>query len=107
MAAKIRDYDFAGRKINRPCEHFTYRISIPKRLKAMPLPPEVLRDGQPLEEERKYVLREPRVFELREEDVDGEPCWVATLERVNPPYGTTYRMQWRLPLRRDLEAASA
>jgi TIR domain len=104
VAAKMRDYDYSSRKITRSCERFTYQISIPKRLKAMPLRPEALRDGQLFEEEQKYIAREPNVFDLREEDIDGEPYWIAELDRFNPPYGTTYRMQWRLPLRRELEA---
>jgi TIR domain len=105
VAAKMRDYDFTSRKINRPCERFTYRISIPKHLKATPLQPDVLRDGQPLEEERRYVIREAAIFKILEKDVDGEPSWIAELDRLNPPYGATYRLQWRLPLRRELQAA--
>jgi len=100
--AKVRDYDFTGRKINRPCERFTYRVSIPKRLRATPLQPEVLLDGQPFEEEQQYVLREPKVFDICEEEVNGESHWIAMLDRINPPHHATYRLRWLLPRRREL-----
>jgi len=41
------------------------------------------------------------VFEIREEDFEGEPYWVTIVERVTPPHHVTYRLRWRLPLRKN------
>lgn len=101
--AKVRDYDFVSRKISRPCNRLTYRISIPRRLKAIPLTPEVLMDGQPFLVEQQYILHEPGVFEIREEEIDGEPHWTAILDRMTPPNLVTYRLRWLLPRLRELE----
>lgn len=101
--AKMRDYEFAGRKLTRPCEQSTYRVSIPKRLRATPLQPEVLLDGQPFEDEQQYVLREPGVFKVFEEEANGEPHWMAQIDRIHPPHHATYRLRWRLPRRRELQ----
>jgi hypothetical protein len=100
--AKLPDYEFAGRKLTRPCERFTYRVSIPKRLKAAPLQPEVLLDGQPFEDEQQYVLREPGVFKICEKEINGELHWTAELDRIHPPHHATCRLRWLLPRRREL-----
>jgi hypothetical protein len=104
--AKLRDYEYTSRRISRPCERFSYRVILPKRLGSTPLAPEILINEQPFEEERRYVIREPGVFTIRDAEIEGEPCWIAEMDRFNPPYRATYRFRWVLPRRGELESSS-
>jgi hypothetical protein len=101
---RLRDYDYCGRRISRPCRQFMYEVNLPESLKAIPLQAEALLDGQPFEEEIDYLLGYPGVFTVQEvAGKDGELRWVARIDRHNPPQYTTYRLNWRLPRHADLE----
>jgi TIR domain-containing protein len=102
---RLRDYDYCGRRISRPCRQFVYEVQLPESLKAIPLQAEALLDGQPFEEEIGYLLGHSGAFTVQEvTGPDGEPRWIARIDRHNPPQYTTYRLNWRLPRRADLES---
>jgi hypothetical protein len=98
----VRDFDYTSRAILDPTERFIYRVVLPKQLGATPLPPSVTYRNAAYPEETEFVRRTPGVFTVVESDVQGEPCWVMTLDRRRPPERAAYRMRWRLPARRDL-----
>jgi hypothetical protein len=100
--AAIQDYLQNAREISRQTDMFVYRIIIPKALGASPLDPTVTRFESRFGDEERFLLEEPSVYSVREEDHDGESCWVMEIVRSNPPYRANYRIRWSLPRKKDL-----
>ena len=96
------DRRFLGAVRSRPTKLLVYRIVIPKDLRAYPVDPVVVRFGHTFADEETYIRTNESVYSVREEDVDGVPCWVLQLTRENPPYRAGYRLRWRLPSRQEL-----
>lgn len=97
--APVRDFDYVSRSVSRACERLRYTVRLPRELGAVPLRPDVRRHGQVFPAEQAFVATEPGVFTITEEEVDGTPMSVATLDRAHPPHRAVYRMKWRPPRR--------
>ena len=98
---EINDFLHNARPVSRPTEHMLYRVIIPKELGASPIDPVVTRYGHTFADEENFVRANKEIYSVREEDVDGQPCWIMELNRANPPYQASYRIRWRLPSKKD------
>lgn len=99
---EILDYQQNSRETTRPTERFLYRAILPKALGASPIDPVVTRFRQTFADEETFIRSNPNVYSVRDEEVDGEPCWILELNRDSPPYRATYKLRWRLPSKNQL-----
>lgn len=75
---------------------------IPKELGASPLDPAVTRFDSVLADEQQFLRQNNSIYSVREEEYDGEPCWIMEIKRSNPPYRASYKVKWSLPSRKEL-----
>lgn len=104
--AEIKDFQQNSRVISRQTELFIYRVIIPKELGASPLDPTVTRFDSVFADEQQFLRRNSSVYSVRDEECDGEPCWIMEIRRSNPPYRANYKVRWALPSRKELGPAT-